>query len=181
MALKSAPVPVGTGRDLTIPCDCGNKAKLVTGADVFPYKPELSSFNYYLCECGNYTPCVMLSTIPLGSPINHLWYKRAELKHTIYRSAISQRKVGNGEFLYLLCSHMQIPIQFFNVDTMDLGTIEQLMLFIRKFNDLIKVKAKCLDELITCLWSDYTPGKEYIPNKGWQDIFNNLYPSTSIN
>jgi len=50
---------------------CGATSKLVTGASVYPHKPELSELPFYRCEpCDAHVGCHPGSTRPLGIPAN---------------------------------------------------------------------------------------------------------------
>lgn len=48
--------------------ECRDKAKLVTGAKVYPHREDLYGRTFWLCDCGAYCGCHPGSSQPLGTP-----------------------------------------------------------------------------------------------------------------
>lgn len=50
------------------PCPCGKSAVVVTGARIYPHRPDLAAKRFFLCECGRYVGAHAASGEPLGTP-----------------------------------------------------------------------------------------------------------------
>lgn len=48
--------------------ECGKLGKLVSGAAIYPQRPDLHGKAFYLCECGAYVGCHDGTAMPLGKP-----------------------------------------------------------------------------------------------------------------
>lgn len=51
-----------------IQCECGERASLVRGAEVYPHRRDLAHLYFWKCSCGRFVGCHKGTTRPLGRP-----------------------------------------------------------------------------------------------------------------
>lgn len=80
---------------LVVCADCGQAAKLVNGAAIYPHRRDLWIKNFWRCECGAYVGCHMLTDKPLGSPAGKETRDARMLAHAEF-DAIWKAHVAQG-------------------------------------------------------------------------------------
>ena len=64
---------------------CAKPSKLVTGAVIYPHRPDLSSLHFYLCaECDAYVGCHGNTTTPLGRLANEELRRAKKMVHAVF-------------------------------------------------------------------------------------------------
>lgn len=64
--------------------ECNAVADLVTGAEIYPRRPDLHHKRFYRCTCGAYVGCHPGTQIPLGKPAGELTRKARNRAHNAF-------------------------------------------------------------------------------------------------
>lgn len=76
--------------------ECGSDAELVSGAKVYPRRPDLHGLKYWLCRCGAYCGCHPGSSRPLGSPAGRRLRRLRQEVHSLLDPRWQRRVAREG-------------------------------------------------------------------------------------
>ena len=84
-------------RDLTVCMECGAKASLVSGKEVYPHRPDLYSKKFWRCGCGAYVGCHGGGTQPLGYPAGPATRKARLAAHAAFDPLWKRGQMKRGQ------------------------------------------------------------------------------------
>jgi hypothetical protein len=77
--------------------ECGEPPALVTGAALYPHRPDLHERAYWLCACGAYVGCHRGTTRALGAPAGPATRQARQEAHRLFDPLWSRKAKKPGE------------------------------------------------------------------------------------
>lgn len=89
---------------------CANPAQLVTGAEVYPHRPDLRSKPYHRClPCGAHVGCHPGTTKPLGTPANQDLRRARRRAHAAFDPIWQSRRMSRSHAYAWLAGQLGMP------------------------------------------------------------------------
>ena len=114
---------------MTIRCDyCQQPAELVTGADIYPHRHDLSSKAIWRCApCGAWVGCHYGTTQPLGRLANAELRKAKMAAHAAFDPLWKSRRMRRGEAYRWLSKELGIPFEQTHIGMFDVETCRRVV------------------------------------------------------
>lgn len=115
--------------------ECGKLADLVTGAEVYPHRPDLHHKPFWRCTCGAYVGCHPDTDIPLGYPAGPITRRARSDAHAAFdplweakqrRDKVSKGKAREAGYSWL-AEQLGIRRQDCHVSHFDAATARRVV------------------------------------------------------
>ena len=99
---------------------CNAEAKLVTGVDIYPHRPDLACLNFWLCTpCDAYVGCHKGSTRPLGRLANATLRHARSRAHAAFDVLWKTKKMRRSEAYLWLANQLGLPFERTHIGEFD--------------------------------------------------------------
>lgn len=114
---------------MSVKCDyCGNDAEKVTGADVYPHRPDLSEKIIYRCTpCEAHVGCHPGSDKPLGRIANKTLRKAKMEAHAAFDPLWRGRKMSRGMAYAWLAQSLNMRPDDCHIGMMDVADCKRVV------------------------------------------------------
>lgn len=115
---------------MTVTCDyCGMDARLVTGADIYPHRPDLHQLQIWACQpCGAWVGCHKRSNaVPLGRLADAELRKAKSEAHAAFDPIWKSRKMSRGVAYNWLSQKLNIPFKDCHIGMFDIETCAEVV------------------------------------------------------
>lgn len=114
--------------------ECGASAALVSGADIYPHRPDLHHKPFWRCGCGAYVGCHPGTRVALGTPCGPATRAARNAAHAafdpLWRRKIErdgmQKHEARGAAYKWLAEQLSIPADDCHIALMDEATARQV-------------------------------------------------------
>ena len=110
-------------------CPCGSIALLVTGANIYPHRPDLAGKSFWRCpDCGAYVGCHPGSKTPLGSPADAVTRAARSAAHASFDPLWREKKNQSRRDTYKwLAKALNINPDDCHIGMMDVATARRVV------------------------------------------------------
>lgn len=112
---------------------CNQPAHLVTGAKIYPHRPDLAYLNFWFCDNGHepaYVGCHKGTDKPFGTLATNVLRKRRNATHKVFdRLWLDNDYTRKGAYK-ALAEYMQIPVKECHIGMFNIEQCEQVMEFV---------------------------------------------------
>jgi hypothetical protein len=132
-----------------VQCECGTRAALKTGRDVYPHRPDLFELNFYVCPIDGYrVGCHKGTSAPLGMPATPATQKARRAAHAafdelwerkIVKDDISRGAARKAAYTWL-ASELGIDVKDCHIGMMDKATAERVAKICAPFGPLRRLQ-----------------------------------------
>ena len=118
-------------------CACGSSAQLVTGAVIYPHRPDLAHLNFYQCaSCDARVGTRPGTTVPLGNLANSELRSARMRAHQQFDPIWKQGTMSRTDAYAWLAQQMQLPTAQAHIGQFDLAQCHAVCNLVAQFHKI---------------------------------------------
>lgn len=118
------------------PPQCCGEVTLVTGADLYPYRPDLADLPFWKCHaCGGYVGCHKGTNKPLGSPATEYLRRCRSDAHRAFDPLWQSGQLKRKQAYRMLAAFMEIEPWTCHIGWFDADQCLKVMGFVHAFQN----------------------------------------------